>query len=179
MHPSCECHGGNLPGTLGFECEGSVKSSQPEAFAAKRRALQKPASSWPSRHLRSKHTLRLRSSSPPQQMRVSQSSAATEVSKGGDSGRGGSGKKPSGGKVKGTREALRATAPAFMQDKAKRDVSLKYPQGRRYCFIYHDPVRLCYSKVCQLSHRCPVFMASGDVCKGAHRQYEHQTEIHG
>ena len=97
--------------------------------------------------------------------------------------------KASGGSLerngaKGTRKGVTGV-PNFMHDKAMLEVSKKYPQGRKYCFNFHDPNTSCNKpswdkpNKCELSHRCPVYKISGEVCNMAHAQYDHKREVHG
>ena len=52
--------------------------------------------------------------------------------------------KPPGGGAKGTHSNH---VPTFMRDKARLEISKKFPQGsrefRRYCYNYHDPFNSC------------------------------------
>jgi hypothetical protein len=150
-----------------------------EAYAAKRRALPKPASKppntcsecWFPRDLHFKRAFCERRSAPSQQ---SQKSQAPKSTKGG--GRGGGGGKSTGSGAKGGRGP---NIPQYMQGHAQLEVNKKFPQGRKYCFNYHDPQNTCSSSQCTMSHRCPVYKANGEVCNGPHAQYDHKVDVHG
>ena len=165
------------------------QDNTPEGFAAKRRAMPKPASRLPHCcsecwHPRSLHHKRVFCD-----RRVEQGD--TKVAKTKGAGRAASkvsGKASGGGFERNGAKVARkgvTNVPNFMHDKAVLEVSQDHPQGRKYCFNFHDPNASCNKpswdkpNKCELSHRCPVYKISGEVCNMAHAQYDHKRKIHG
>ena len=81
---------------------------------------------------------------------------------------------PAKGKGKGkakSKDKDRGKAPALgphWSNCARRtQISKKEPEGRRYCFDYHDKGS-CSKDRCQYSHTCPKFLEGGGVCGENH-----------
>jgi hypothetical protein len=69
--------------------------------------------------------------------------------------------------------------PSYMRGHAVLDYSKKHPQGRKFCFNFHDPNEKCANAKCAMSHRCPVYKQNGNICQDEHAQYEHKVYGHG
>ena len=141
----------------------------PEGFAAKRRAIPKPASRPPNGCSECWHPRDLHYKRVFCDRRVEQGNAKVAKAKGAG---------------KATRKGV-TNVPNFKLDKAVLEVTQEHPQGRKYCFNFHDPNASCNKpswdkpNKCELSHRCPVYKISGEVCNMAHAQYDHKREVHG
>ncbi len=144
-----------------------------EGFEGRRKATAKPKSRppgscsvcWLSRDLHFKRAFCERSGGQQQK---------SKTSKGGSKGGKGA---PSSGVSKGSSKG--SNVPSYMRGHAVSDSSKKHPQGRKFCFNFHDPNGKCANAKCAMSHRCPVYKQNGDVCQDEHAQYEHKVDVHG
>ena len=165
------------------------QDNTPEGFAAKRRAIPKPASRPPNGCSECWHPRDLHYKRVFCDRRVEQGDAKVAKTKGaGGAASKVRGKASGGGFERNGAKVARkgvTNVPNFMHDKAVLEVSQDHPQGRKYCFNFHDPNASCNKpswdkpNKCELSHRCPVYKISGEVCNMAHAQYDHKREVHG